>query len=43
MANNPCMGDKFDPLVTYNTKMQTIYMDEQCHNRFQLEDLDGLV
>ena len=40
------MGDKFDPkeCTSYLQYLdETIYMDGQCHNCFQLEDLDGLV
>ena len=45
-ANNKYMGDKFHPekepsyLKYLDVK---IYMDGQCHNHFQPEDLDGLV
>ena len=45
-ANNPYMGDKFDPMripPIYNIWKQTIYMVGRCHNLFQLEDLDGLI
>ena len=46
-ANNKYMGDKFDPNedTTYLQYLdaKTICMVGQCHNLFQLEDLNGLM
>ena len=46
LANNKYMGDRFNPnedAIYLLYLMQTIYMVGQCHNLFQLEDLNGLM
>ena len=45
-ANNKYMGDRFDPKSesSYLQYLEAnIYMVGQCHNLFQLEDLNGLM